>query len=215
MSLQGEIETRCPHGCEPFTTPVWTFVDGGKDPELRDTAKALEINLLLCPSCGKAFTPDAMWIYQESALEILAFVFPESYKADEQKWRLKMEEDYAVLREALGGELPVTRPPEVFFGPAPLADLLELEDYRGEEVEVMEYYAKEGGLSLYKADPAWAREHGAPSVLPYMGGAPSRDSVMAGIRALLAANDRLTAWGEFLKSLEADPQAALPPAARG
>lgn len=213
MSLQGEIETRCPHGCEPFTTPVWTFVDGGKNPELRETIKALELNLLLCPSCGRAFTPDAMWIYQERALNLLAFVFPESYKGDEGKWRLKMEEDYAVLREALGGELPVKRAPELFFGPQGIADLLEFEDYRGEEVEVMEYFAKDLGLSLYRADPAWAREAGVPAALPYRGPKPSRESLIAGIKELLAANDRLTAWGEYLQTLEADPKAGLPPAA--
>jgi hypothetical protein len=215
MSLQGEIETRCPGGCEPFSTPVWSFVHGGKNPELRDTIKALELNLLLCPSCGKAFPPEAMWIYYEPALEILAFVFPESFKADEAKWRSKMEEDYAVLREALDSELPVSHPPDIFFGPQGLADLLEFEDFRSEERDVMEYYAREQGLSLYKADPAWAREQGVPNVLPYTGKAATRESLIAGSKSLLAANDRLTAWDEYRKMLEADPSAAPPPPAKG
>ncbi len=214
MSILGEIEARCPSGCEPFGTPVWSFVNAVKSPELRDTIKALELNLLLCPGCGKAFAPDATWIYYEPALEILAFVFPESYKADEPKWRSKMEEDYAVLRESLGGDLPVTAPPDLFFGPHGLADLLEFEDFRGEERDVMEHYAADLGLSLYKASPAWAREHGAPNVLPYKGKTPSRDAVIAGIKDLLAANDRLTAWGDYLKVLQADPAATLPPPAR-
>lgn len=213
MSFHGEIETRCPDGCEPFTTPVWSFVNGGADPELRETIKALELNLLLCPGCGKAFLPEATWIYHEPALEILAVVFPEAYKADEPKWRGKMEEDFAALREMLDFDLPLTRPPEVFFGPQGLADLLEFEDFRGEEREVMEHYARELGLSLYQASPAWAREQGAPSVVPFKGEAATRQSVAAGIKDLLAANDRLTAWGDYLAVLEADPAAALPPRA--
>jgi hypothetical protein len=214
MSFMGEIETRCPHGCEPFTTPVWSFVNAVKTPELRDTVKALELNLLLCPGCDKAFAPEATWIYFEPDLEILAFVFPESYKADEPKWRSKMEEDYAVLRESLGGDLPVSTPPEIFFGQQGLSDLLEFEDFRTDERDVMEHYAADLGLSLYKASPAWAREHGAPRVLPFKGEAASRAAVIAGIKDLLAANDRLTAWEEYLKSLEADPSAALPPPAK-
>lgn len=214
MSFQGEIETRCPHGCEPFTTPVWSYVDGGRSPELRETIKALELNLLLCPSCGKAFAPDATWIYTEPALEILAFVFPESYKADEQKWREKMEADYAQLQEALGGDLAVRHEPEIFFGPQGLASLLEFEDWRGDERDVMAFIAQEQGLGLHKVSPAWAREHGAPDTLPFTGDEPTRESVIAGIKALLAANDRLTAWADYLKTLEA-PGAALPPAAKG
>ncbi|MDX6770213.1 MAG: CpXC domain-containing protein [Elusimicrobiota bacterium] len=214
MSFMGKIETRCPHGCEPFTTPVWSFVNAVKSPELRDTIKALELNLLLCPGCGKAFPPEATWIYYEPALEILAFVFPESYKSDEAKWRGKMEEDYAVLRESLGGDLPVSAPPELFFGQQGLADLLEFEDFRTDERDVMEHYAADLGLSLYKASPAWAREHGAPRDLPYKGAAATRESVIAGIKDLLAANDRLTAWEDYRKTLEADPAATLPPPAR-
>ena len=49
---------------------------GGKDELLRDQAKAMECNLLLCPSCGAAFVPEAAWIYYEPDEEILAFVFP-------------------------------------------------------------------------------------------------------------------------------------------
>lgn len=212
MSIMGEIETRCPHGCEPFSAPVWSFVNGVKTPELRDTIKALELNLLLCPGCGKAFPPDATWIYFEAPLQILAFIFPESYMADEPKWRAKMEEDYAVLRESLGGELPISGPPEIFFGPHGLADLLEFEDFRGEEREVMEHYAREQGLSLYKVAPAWARENGTPSCLPFTGKAATRESVLAGIASLLEANDRLTAWAEYRDGLAADPKAGLPPA---
>lgn len=213
MSFQGEIETRCPDGCEPFTTPVWSYVDGDKSPELRESIKALELNLLLCPGCGKAFAPEATWIYSQPSLEILAFVFPESYKADEAKWREKMEADYALLRETLGGDLPVRQVPEIFFGPEKLASLLEFEDWRGDERDVMAFIAQEHGLGLHAVSPAWARENGAPNVLPFRGAAPSRESVIAGIKALLAANDRLTAWGDYLKTLEADPKAGLPPAA--
>lgn len=213
MSFQGNIEANCPSCTDGFEAPIWSFVHGGKDETLRDQAKAMECNLLLCPSCGAAFVPEAAWIYYEPDAEILAFVFPVSFKAEEAKWREKMTADFAAMREALGDHLPVGHEPDVFFGPEGLSQLLDMEDWRRDERDVMEFFAKDLKLSVYKASPAWARAHGAPSWLPYAGKAPTRDSVIAGIKAIVAANDRLTAWSDYLKTLEADPAAVLPPAA--
>ena len=211
MSFQGSVEANCPSCLDGFTAPIWSFVHGGKDAALRDQAKAMECNLLLCPSCGAAFVPEAAWIYYEPADEILAFVFPTSFKAEEAKWRDKMKADFAAMRGALGDRLPIGHEPEVFFGPDGLARLLEFEDWRRDERDVMAFLAKDLGLSLYKASPAWAREQGAPSWFPYAGKAPTRDSVIAGIKKIVAANDRLTAWSDSLAQLE--KAAGLPPAA--
>lgn len=215
MSFQGTIEANCPSCTDGFDAPIWSFVHGGKDQVLRDQAKAMECNLLLCPSCGAAFVPEAAWIYYEPLEEILAFVFPLSYKPEEAKWREKMKADFAAMREALGDHLPVGHEPDVFFGPEGLSQLLDQADWRRDERDVMEFFAKDLKLSVYKASPAWARAHSAPASLPYKGKVPTRDSVVEGIKILLAANDRLTAWSEYLAVLEKDEAAALPPAALG
>lgn len=214
MSFQGTIEANCPNCTDGFDAPIWSFVHGGKDQALRDQAKASECNLLMCPSCGKAFMPEAAWIYYEPDDEILAFVFPPSYKAEEKMWRDKMKADFAAMKGILGDKLPVGHEPEVFFGPDGLAQLLDFEDWRRDERDVMAHYAKDLGLGVYRASPAWAREHGAPSWLPFAGKSPTPASVAAGIKTLLAANDRLTAWADYLPKLEAADGAALPPAAR-
>ena len=49
MSFKGVIEARCPRGCESFETEIWSFIHGRRSPELRETAQAGELNLLLCP----------------------------------------------------------------------------------------------------------------------------------------------------------------------
>ncbi|MDD5304160.1 MAG: CpXC domain-containing protein [Elusimicrobia bacterium] len=213
MSFQGTIEANCLSCTDGFDAPIWSFVHGGKDALLRDQAKAMECNLLLCPSCGAAFVPEAAWIYYEPDDEILAFVFPMSYKAEEAKWRDKMKADFAAMSTALGDHLPVGHEPDVFFGPEGLAELLVSEDWRRDERDVMAFFAKDLKLSVYKASPAWARAHGAPSWLPYTGKVPTRDSIVAGIKKILEANDRLTAWSDYLAKLEKDPAAGLPPAA--
>jgi phage FluMu protein Com len=86
MSLQGAIEARCPSCTELFEAAIWSFVHGGTDIALRDQIKARECNLLLCAHCGKAFMPDVSWIYYEPSAEILAFIFPESWKDEAEKW---------------------------------------------------------------------------------------------------------------------------------
>ncbi len=216
MSFKGEIEAKCPKGCESFTTEVWSFIRGDQSPELRDAILWRECNLLLCPECGVAFFPEASYIYYEPSAELMAFVFPESHRAKEGFWRKKMHEDFVTIKESLGKEITLLQEPAIFFGHEELAELLEQEDFRGEEAEVMEAFAKELGLSLYRVRRAFARDEGVPRTLPYApkkAGAPAtRESVIAGLEKVLAANDRLAEYAAYLARLKADPAAALPPA---
>lgn len=213
MSFKGQIEAQCPNGCEPFTTEVWSFIRGDQDESLRQAVLARECNLLLCESCGKAFFPEVSYVYYEPGREILAFVFPESHRAREAHWRHKMHDDFNSMKRALGSGLPLDYEPLIFFGHEGLAELLENEDYRGEESEVMEHYAKDLGLSLYRVSPRYAREAGVPGSLPYEGKTATPESVIQGIEKIVAANDRLTAYSGYLAVLK--KSRALPPAASG
>ncbi len=214
MSIKGEIEAKCPDGCEPFTADVYSFIRGDKSPDLRLAVLFRECNMLLCPGCEKPFFPDAPYVYHDPGDELVAFVFPESYREKEAYWRSKMAEDFAEMQKALGGKVPLSEP-EIFFGNDDLACLLESEDYRAEETEVMEAVAQELGLSLYRVSPLYARRAAVPRTLPFSGKSASRASVVAGLEKVLAANERLTAYADYLARLRADPRAALPPAARG
>jgi hypothetical protein len=213
MSFQGDVEARCSACSEVFETPVWSFVHGGTDVALRDQIKARELNLLLCAHCNEAFMPEVSWIYYEPEAELMAFVFPESWSAEEAKWREKMKVDFQQMKGTLGDKLPIDYEPEVFFGQDGLGALLEKEDWRIDERDVMTEYAKELGLSVYRASPRWARETGAPSEFPHKGKA-TRETLIAGMKEILKANDRLTSWSGFLAKFETDSGAALPPAAK-
>ena len=215
MSFQGTVDINCPSCTDGFDAPVWSFVHGGTAVALRDQIKARECNLLLCPSCGAAFMPEVSWIYYEPDAEILAFVFPEPWRAEEASWREKMKADYAQMRTVLGKTLPADLEPAVYFGQDELGELLDKEDWRADERDVMREYAKELGLSVFRASPVWARVHGAPTEYPYKGkGAPTRAALIEGMKALIKANDALTGWSDFLWRFEKDPSAPLPPAAK-
>lgn len=209
MSFKGEIEARCPGGCEPFAAEVWSYIRGDKSLELRDAVLARECNLLLCPACNAAFFPEAPYVYFEPTADILAFVFPEAYSDKREYWEGKMRADFEVLKTNLGKDLPLEVEPVLFFGPEGLGALLEDEDFRGEEREVMEFIAAELKLSLYRVSPRFAREKRVPGSLPYVGKRATRESVIAGLEKIAAANDRLTAYVGFLERLRAG--GSLPP----
>jgi hypothetical protein len=216
MSIKGVIEARCPKGCEPFETEIWSFIHGDRNPELRETVAAKECNLLLCPTCSSAFFAEAPYIYFQPAADILFFVFPASFQVEEPRWRKKMAEDFVEFKKAMGDKLPLDLEPEICFGPEHLAAFLSEDTYRAEEVEVMEAVAQELGLSLYHVRPGFARRLGIPASLPYApaqkGEGVTRANLIAGLEKLLAANDRLTAYQTYLAGLRAAADAALPPA---
>jgi hypothetical protein len=218
MSFRGVIEARCPKGCEAFEVEVWSFIHGDRSPELREAVAAKECNLLICPACSTAFFADAPYIYFEAAADILFFVFPGSFQAEESRWRQKMAEDFQAFKQALGDKLPLDLAPEICFGPERLGDLLTEDTFRAEEVEVMEAVAQELGLSLYHVRPGFARRQGIPASLPYApaqkGEGATRANLIAGLERLLAANDRLTAYRAYLDGLRAAADAELPPPRR-
>lgn len=211
MGLKGEIETRCPKGCEEFKTDIWSFVRGDRDEDLRLALMARELNLLVCPGCEKPFFPDESYVYFDPPAEILAFVYPESYREKERYWRGKMAEDFAAFKAGLKDEKWAHLEPEIYFGADDLAGLLEADDYAGEEREVMEYFAKDLGLSVYRVSPRFARRNKVPPALPYSGGEPTRAGVIDGLKKIAQANDRLTAYSRYLDLLLSSPQAGLPP----
>ena len=212
MSFQGAIEVQCPSGCEAFTAEVWSYIRGDDDSALRMAVLARECNLLLCSQCGIPFFPEASYVYAEPKFELLAFVFPESYREREGYWREKMAEDFRAMRSALGEKMPIDLVPDVFFGPEGLAELLEREDLRGAEQAVLEHYARDLGLELYRVGSRWTRERGLPRAWPYAGARPTRDALIVGLEKALAANDRLSACARALEALRA-PGATVPPSA--
>ena len=176
---------------------------------------ARECNMLLCDSCGGHFFPEVPFIYYEPAREFLAFVFPESFRERELFWRDKMHEDFLKFKESFGKAVSLDLEPELFFGPEGLAVLLEQEDYKGEEREVMEFLAKELGLGLYQVSPGFARKYGIPTTLPFHPPqrAPELEGVLEGLRRLVEANDRLVSFKSVMDDLGKDG-AVLPPSSK-
>jgi hypothetical protein len=112
--------------------------------------------------------------------------------------------------------MPLDMEPEISFGPERLGELLGQETYRSEEHEVMEFIARDLGLSLFHVRAGFARRQNIPASLPYApaknGEGITRANLIAGLERLLAANDHLTAYQAYLDSLRSAPEGELPPA---
>ncbi len=209
MSFKATIDAKCPNGCEPVETQIWSFVRGDKDENLRERLLVGELNLVLCEECKVHFSPDATVIYLDARVDLLVFAFPKSYENESAKWRAKMKEDYAQMREALNEDLPLDLEPLCLFGLAPLSALLAEEDSLEDEVLVAEHYCKELSLPVVKIDRHFARERRLPRIVPVAGKREfSRVEAKKGVNALLKANERLVAfkrWLDFCDSNEPDP----------
>lgn len=211
MSIKGTIKAKCPEGCEPFESEVWSLVRGDNDKELKEVLLSGELNLLFCPACGKPFYADEPFVYFDPGAEMLAFVFPRSYQKEEEKWRAKMNTDCELLKQGLLKEKQLSFAPQIFFGLEGLKDMLEAENECGDETEIIEVMAGELGLKTVRVSPAYARSSGVPRVIPFSSGVLTRGSAVDGMRKVFSANDRLSRLGGFLKKLESDPACGLPP----
>lgn len=202
MAIKGAVKAKCPFGCEPFETDVWSLVRGDRDANLKETLLAGELNLLCCPNCGKYFYHEELVVYFDPGMEILGFIFPHSYEAEEKKWRAKMDEDYKMLKERLWKEKQFSFEPEIFFGLEGLKKMLEEEIDREDETKIIECLAEELGLKTRRVKPSYSRARGVPRVIPFSCDVFTKDSAMEGSRKVLGRNKKLASLGKFLKELE-------------
>lgn len=213
MSIKGLMEAECPGCGESEQIEFWSFVRGDADEALKDALLAGELNLMLCEHCGRAFFPEATVVYFDRKADLLAFVFPESYRKEADRWRAKMHEDYRALRKALGSKLEIKSEPLLFFGLDDLRTILRGEEDIEDEVRITETLTGGLGLSLYPVDRAFARIRGLPWKLPFSrekkGGRISREKALRGVKALLGANSRLESYRRWLDHLGSSP--SLPP----
>lgn len=202
MSLKGAVTARCPAGCEEFEAEVWSLVHGGSDPALKERLLAGEINLLSCPHCSKVFYYEHALLYLDPARELLAFIYPEAYEAEAARWRARMEEDFRKFQEELPAGGRRRYGPSLFFGLNAFSAALRAEEEAWEEWEVGAAVARELSLGVYPVSPAWARGRAFPNLLPVSGSGTLRERVTAGLRRLVAANDRLGRYAAVLAELE-------------
>ena len=205
MSFAKLESVKCACGHE-FEVELLNSICVGENPELKDALLCGEINIVQCPDCKSIFYAEQFLLYQESARELVAFVYPESFKDNAQRLALNMRGTFKQAVGALDDESKINYEPILVFGLDSLVEIVRLEDDIKDEIEILRYYADEIGVSTIELSWAYARENKIVPLLPLKNakGALQRTSVIDGIKILLNKNPNLENYRKTLSKIETD-----------
>ena len=203
MAYKGVVQAQCPFCSESFEAEVWSVVRGDLDGEIADRMLSGEINFLACPACEKPFYYEHTLLYLDPTRDIMAFIYPEAYAAEKERWRATMEADNRKFQAALPEKDRRAYGPMLFFGLAAFEEAMRREAVLLEEWEVAAAVAGELGLGIFLVAPSYAREKGIPGYLPVAPGAGAmRARLLAGLKTLVTANDRLAQYVAYMKVVD-------------
>jgi hypothetical protein len=159
-----------------------------------------------CSACKNIFYAEHFLIYHEPERELMAFVYPLSYKTEADRWREKTLDDFNLSQATLEEADQLKYKPISLFGLDELVALVEKEEEYDVQGEIAALLSGQNGFPTKKLTPALARELNVPPVLPVDGDAslPERDRVIKGIETLLAHNENLFVYTDLLKRLKQD-----------
>ena len=210
MATKGVFRIECPHCGESFDADFWTVVRGDRDHDVKELILSGEFDLLVCPKCEEMVQHEEPFLYIDPPKDLLAFVMPESYEPEKEKWITRMNKDYAPLRDSLFAGQGLTSDPLYLFGLGQLSSRLESDKDREEETEVLEFMAREDGLNLLPVNPTAARELDIPFKLPMPVGLLSRAAGLKTAEGLFAKNDALPRLKKLIEALKALKDDAIP-----
>src|SRR5689334_20244816 len=101
MSTFNDIDMECEECGEEFRGTVWVGVHAGEDPKLKDLLLGGELNLVSCPQCGHVAFYDHFLIYQDPSAELVAYVYPENQKRQEDELRKMMLSGFNEAQQGL------------------------------------------------------------------------------------------------------------------
>lgn len=210
MATKGVFRVECPHCGESFDADFWTVVRGDRDHEVKELILSGEFDLLVCPKCEEMVQHEEPFLYIDPHRDLLAFVMPESYEAEKDKWVARMNADYEPLKASLFAGQGLTADPLYLFGLGQLTARLENDRDREEETEVMEFMAREEGLKLVPVNPVAARELDIPFTLPVPTGLFGRVAALKAAEGLYAKNDALPRLKKLVEVLKAGKDDTIP-----
>ncbi len=210
MATKGVFRVECPHCGESFDADFWTVVRGDRDHDVKELILSGEFDLLVCPKCEEMLQHEEPFLYIDPGRDILAFVMPEAYEAEKEKWVARMNADYEPVRASLFAGQGLTSDPLYLFGLGQLTARLAEDKDREEETDVMEFMAREDGLNLLPVNPVSARELDLPFTLPMPAGLFSRAAALKAAEGLFAKNDALPRLKKLIAALKTGKDDTIP-----
>jgi len=138
MSAHNDLDLTCPDCGEEFRGILWAAIHAKQDPELRELLLGGELNLIACTKCGKTNFYENFLLYQDPALQLVAYVYPQADQDREAELRPLMERGFKEVQETFPIKERFTRPPQLFFGLASLVEAIREEEEAALKKEVEE-----------------------------------------------------------------------------
>jgi hypothetical protein len=197
-------DVKCPCG-EEFEAELFAAVNAQREPELKDAVLAGQLNVVECSMCRRLIYAERFVLYHDPAAELLAFVYPADFQAEEARWKAKTEEDFAAAASAQKPEERLPYRPMTLFGLDALAARLSKEQEQADQGQVAELLAEGLALRLLRLKPSLARSQDLPPVLVLAKEEEDpRRALKRGLERLLLANDRLTVYAALRDRLSRD-----------
>ena len=197
----------CPHGCGPFEAERWSFINVSQDPQLKEAVLGGELNLLRCEQCHHFFYSEGDLIYLDEDAQLLIFVFARCSRAKQKELTAKMQRDYQLLKESLLQKIHLDFGPICVFGPEELKDVIEKEDQRNDESQVIAAAAAALGLQVARLVPQWARENNFPLYVP-AGADETAKSFAGSARKVLESGLKSPLLKHFAEKMKGDGASA-------
>lgn len=101
-----QVQLNCQNCGTPFVAPVWSFIDVGAQPELKNALLSGQLNVAVCPNCGAGGMLATPLMYHDPAKKLLLTLLP-------QELNLKPEDQERFVGElsrAIMDSLPADAP---------------------------------------------------------------------------------------------------------
>ncbi|MFA6583564.1 MAG: CpXC domain-containing protein [Elusimicrobiaceae bacterium] len=203
-SMKGTVIASCPAGCGDFETVVWTLIRADEDQDLKDTVLGGELNLAQCPVCSQLCYCKTSVIYLDPPHDVAVIVLPEGTEQETMSDKIKSE--YETIKGGLARELKIETEPVIVFGTEPLRDIIQAEQFTGDESEIIGYAVREMDLEAVAVKPGRARAKGWPYVVPCEKGSVSVKGVLSAAEKVLAQYHSLSRLEKMSRDLAARPE---------
>jgi hypothetical protein len=207
MSVLIESEIPCTYCQFPNAVEIWSIVNVKEDPELRDLLLGGELNMTDCTSCHKVFFAESFLLYHDPAAELLAFVYPHAARDERARHEEKTRTDFETLKASSENAAAFNYAPMSFFGLDELVRLLEEEDERNIQAEIVATLAPELKMPVALLRSSLARDQKVPRVVP--GFAQSdrfdRSQLLSALERVEGANPLLSVYSDWRKAILGNP----------
>lgn len=205
MSVLIEKEFTCTHCQFPNLVGVWSIVNVKEDPELKDLLLGGELNMAECTSCKEIFYAEGFVLYHDSENEILAFVYPYEARKQREEYETKTQRDFENLQASQANAFPYG--PLTFFGLDELVRLIEDEDEKTIQGEIVAVLSSEMKIPVASLRPSVARRQSIPRVVPGFSKSDPfhRDRFLNILSIIEQANSNLGVYANWRKRVSENP----------